>query len=140
MIQTNAWQKLLPSVLNATFVGLITLPVWFLDFELERIKIIVISTFFLYTILFIFFKNGRDPGMIIFKTYWKRNYHFWQRLIYSVLYTASFSTLFFSFWFSFDLLIFNLFLIQLPCVLISGTTFHGWLSGGIETVVINKKT
>jgi len=137
MVKTNVWQKLLPSVLNAIFVGLITLPVWFLNFELGRIKVTIISAFFLYTILFIFFKNGRDPGMIIFKTYWKRNYHFWRKLIYSVLYTASFSTLFFSFWFSFDLLIFNLFLIQLPCVLISGTTFHGWISGGMETVTSN---
>jgi len=137
MVKTNVWQKLLPSVLNAIFVGLITLPVWFLNFELGRIKVTIISAFFLCTILFIFFKNGRDPGMIIFKTYWKRNYHFWRKLIYSVLYTASFSTLFFSFWFSFDLLIFNLFLIQLPCVLISGTTFHGWISGGMETVTSN---
>jgi len=137
MVKTNVWQKLLPSVLNAIFVGLITLPAWFLHFELGRIKVTIISAFFLYTILFIFFKNGRDPGMIIFKTYWKRNYHFWQRLIYSVLYTASFSTLFFSFWFNFDLLLFNLLLVQLPCVLISGTTFHGWISGGMETVTNN---
>jgi len=137
MVKTNVWQKLLPSVLNAIFVGLITLSVWFLNFELGRIKVTIISAFFLYTILFIFFKNGRDPGMIIFKTYWKRNYHFWQRLIYSVLYTASFSTLFFSFWFNFDLLLFNLLLVQLPCVLISGTTFHGWISGGMETVTNN---
>jgi len=55
MVKTNVWQKLLPSVLNAIFVGLITLPVWFLNFELGRIKVTIISAFFLCTILFIFF-------------------------------------------------------------------------------------
>jgi len=72
--------------------------------------------------------------MMIVKTYWKEDYPKINQIIYAVLYTASFATLFIWIWFPFDLFLFNMIFLQLPCVLLTGTTLHGYLSGGMTTV------
>jgi hypothetical protein len=67
--------------------------------------------------------------MILFGVYWKEEYPIKQQIIYAFLYSLSFSTIVIWIFFPFDLLLFNLLLIQLPCVLKTGTTLHGHLSG-----------
>jgi hypothetical protein len=76
-------------------------------------------------------------GMRLFGTIWEKKYSRLQRNVYSVLYTLSFSTMFFSLYFPFDLLVVNLFFIQLPTVYFSGTTFHGLLSGNMRSRITN---
>jgi hypothetical protein len=67
--------------------------------------------------------------MIILGIYWKEDYPKKNQIIYAFLYTLSFSTIVIWVFFPFDLLLVNLFLVQLPFVLITGTTAHGYLSG-----------
>jgi hypothetical protein len=62
-------------------------------------------------------------------TKWKKEYSLKNHIIFSFLYTLSFSTIVIWIFFPFDLLIFNLLFVQLPSVLISGYTLHGYLSG-----------
>lgn len=68
-------------------------------------------------------------------TYWNKEYSMKQRIIYALLYTLSYATVVFYIFFPFDLLIVNLFLLQLPFVILKKTTLHGYLSGNISTVV-----
>ena len=72
--------------------------------------------------------------MIIGKTYYKENYPIKNLIIYSFLYTLSFVTLFFHIFFYLDIFLINMLFIQIPCILLTKTTFHGYLSGGITTV------
>lgn len=50
-------------------------------------------------------------------------------ILYTFLYSLSFSTIVIWIFYPFDLLLFNLLFIQLPTVLLTGTTLHGYLSG-----------
>lgn len=108
--------------------------------DLFTAKIILLWMFLLHNLIPLFFKEKRDIGMVLMKTYWEKKYPVWKLLIYSVLYTASLATFVFYVYFPFDLLLVNLLLLQLPCVLLSGTTLHGYLSGGILTVKKPKGT
>jgi hypothetical protein len=67
--------------------------------------------------------------MIILNISWKEEYPLKQQIIYTFLYSLSFSTIVIWIFFPFDLLLFNLLCIQLPTVLLTGTTLHGYLSG-----------
>jgi len=69
--------------------------------------------------------------MIILNTYWKKDYSFFNYLIFVILYTLSFSTLLFYIYFPLDLFLMNMALLQLPTVILKKTTFHGLLSGNI---------
>jgi hypothetical protein len=72
--------------------------------------------------------------MIILGSKWKKKYPFLNQFIYIILYTLSFSTLLFYVFFPFDLFLANMFLFQLPMVLIKKTTLHGFLSGNMAGV------
>ena len=101
-------------------------------------KISVIILFGLYE-SFIFLKQkDRCFGMKIMDTYWEKKYTFKQHLLYNILYTLSFSTVLIHIWFPLDLLLINIFLVQLPTVLLTGTTLHGYISK-METVKIIPK-
>ena len=73
--------------------------------------------------------------MRIAGTVWEKPYTRFQRNIYSILYTLSFSTLFFHILFPFDLFIVNMMALQLPTIIISGTTLHGLLSGNMRSKI-----
>jgi ABC-type long-subunit fatty acid transport system fused permease/ATPase subunit len=60
-----------------------------------------------------------------------------KQITYSILYTLSFSTILFSIFFPFDLLLFNILLLQLPTIIFKKTTLQGYLSGNITTVKNN---
>ena len=126
---TNTIQKLSVSIINTIFVVLLSLPFYLIYDFTTTYKIILVLLFFLYNLSFIFLTKNRCLGMIILKINWKEEYSLKQQLLYVFLYSLSFSTIVIWIFFPFDLLIFNLLLIQLPCVLITGTTLHGYLSG-----------
>jgi len=133
MKTTNWFYKLLPSALNVLLTFGLSLPFLFMFGRGLAWKISWIVIFFLYNCIFEFFYEKRDPGMILFNTYYERKRSLPQELLYVLLYTLSFSTLLFYIWIPGDLLIINLFLVQLPFVLIAKNTLHGFLSGNIKT-------
>ena len=73
--------------------------------------------------------------MIICGTRWPRQHKMHHEILYLVLYTLSFSTLFIWIWFPFDVFIVNILFLQLPAILLTGTTFHGYLSGNKYSVI-----
>lgn len=126
---TNAIQKLSVSVINTFFVVLLSIPFYFLLGWGLYFRLVLVFLFFLYNLSFIFITKNRCLGMILMNIYWKEEYSLVNQVIYVFLYTLSFSTIVIWIYFPFDLLLFNLLLIQLPCVLLTGTTLHGFLSG-----------
>ncbi len=134
MRNTSITEKIIPSIVNVILVLIFSLPVNFLQISALNKKLILIIMFFLYELVFIYANKGRDIGMILYSTYWKKEYSNLQLLIYNVLYTFSFATLFFSIFFPFDIFLLNILFLQLPCILFCGTTLHGALSGGIRSV------
>jgi hypothetical protein len=135
MHPTSIIQKLIPSVMNVFIVLVVASPFLFLKVPVFNKKIVLISLFLIYNLAFVFFNHGRDFGMMIVGSYWKENYPIINLLIYSILYTASFSTLLFWIYFPFDLFLANMVLIQLPTVILTGTTLHGLLSGRMVSVI-----
>jgi hypothetical protein len=126
---TNPIDKLSVSIINTFFVVLLSLPFYFIYGFSTSYKLILVLIFFLYNLTFVFLKKNRCLGMILLNIQWKKEYPIKNQLIYILLYTLSFSTIVIWIFFPFDLLLFNLLLIQLPCVLKTGTTLHGYLSG-----------
>lgn len=127
---TNALQKLAVSIINTLFATILSIPFYFLFHGITtEYRIALVILFFLYNLSFIFLTKNRCLGMIILGIKWKEEYPIKQQIIYVFLYTLSFSTIVIWIFFPFDLLLFNLLLIQLPMVLLTGTTLHGYLSG-----------
>ncbi len=133
MKNTNVVYKLLQSVVNVLVTFIFTLPFLFVYGITIEWKISWITIFFLYNLFFEFI-YGRCFGMILFNTHYEARKLPIEKVVYIMLYTASFSTILFYIWVPFDLLVFNLLILQLPCILLTGTTLHGFLSGGIKTV------
>lgn len=134
MKNSSTFQKLMSSVINILITLIIFVPFYFLFEETITRKFILIGIFFIYNLFFLIFNNSRCLGMIIMHTYYDKIYPKKNQLIYLVLYTLSFSSLLFSFFFPFDLFILNMVLLQLPSIILKKTTFHGYLSGNIRTV------
>ena len=72
---------------------------------------------------------------MLMRTYYSGKYQKKNQLLYDIFYTASFSTIFFSILFPFDVLLLNILFIQLPMVLLTKTTLHGYLAGNVTTVI-----
>jgi hypothetical protein len=130
---TSPIDKLLPSVVNVLFTFVLALPVLLVYGVGFEWRIFWIAIFLAYNLLFEF-TWGRCLGMALCGTVYERPASALQKVIYVVLYTVSFSTLLFYVWVPFDLLAVNLLLVQLPLVLLTGSTLHGLLSGGRKTV------
>lgn len=135
MQPTSIFQKILPSVINVAIVLLLSTPFLLLLNKSIIIKLVIIAIFFLYNLIFLIFTHNRDLGMIIIGTDWKENYPVINQLIYMILYTLSFSTLLFWIYFPFDLFLANMILLQLPTIILTDTTFHGYLSGNMVTMI-----
>lgn len=86
----------------------------FLNLPTLHKQILIVMLFLVYKLMFMLFNKNRTLGMIITKTYWKKEYPFWKQLLHTILYTASFSTLIFWIFFPFDVLIANIIILQLP--------------------------
>jgi hypothetical protein len=72
--------------------------------------------------------------MMILGLHWRETYGVGRLSIYGFLYLLSLSTVLFWVFVPFDLLLANMVLVQLPCVILTRTTLHGFLSGGVTTV------
>lgn len=133
MKNTSAFYKLVTSVINVFLTFIPTVPALLYYGIGTEWKLVWIAIFFVYNFLceVVF---GRCVGMMILGTSYKVRGVFLDKILYVSLYTASFSTLLFNVCFPFDILLVNLLLVQLPCVLFTGTTLHGLLSGGVRTV------
>jgi len=137
MKQTSIIQKIIPSIINVVFVFLVTSPVFLINPSYSLMVLVWVITFFLYNLFFLIFFENRDLGMMIVKTHWKKDYPVLNQLLYAILYTASFATLFIWIWFPLDLFLINMLCLQLPCMLLTGTTLHGYIAGKMTTVVKN---
>lgn len=126
---TNALQKLSVSIINTLFVLILSSPFYSIFGLTTTYRVILVSLFFLYNLTFVFLTKNRCLGMILLKIHWKEDYPLKNQIIYVFLYSLSFSTIAIWIFFPFDLLLFNLLFIQLPTVLLTGTTLHGYLSG-----------
>ncbi|MBS3152384.1 hypothetical protein J4230_03160 [Candidatus Woesearchaeota archaeon] len=139
MRETNIFEKGLSSLINVVFVSIFFMPFLFLNNSILIKKFIFISLFFIYKLILIAFNEDRSVGMIFMKTYWKRKYSLKNQLIHTILYTISFSTLLFWLYFPFDIFLVNILFIQVPIILLKGTTLHGYLAGRMVTVKISVK-
>ena len=129
MRNTTIVEKFGASVINAITAFLLSIP-FYVSFGISlKWKWSVIAAFFFVELLFFIFGRNLDLGMRLVGTTWHYNYSFKQHFIYNILYTLSFATVLVYIWFPFDLLMINLLCIQLPCILVTGTTLHGFLSG-----------
>ncbi len=134
--KTNAFEKIFATSLGIFLFSPIILFLLFFNLPFLFIKLFCILLFFLVS-LFTGLYRVRTPGLKILNAKWDKYPPIKNLILYSFLYTLSFSTLFFYVLFPFDLLILNLFLFQLPCVILKGTTLHAFLSGRGKTVIIN---
>ena len=134
MRKTNIIEKAATSLINVAVVFIISLP-FFKYLSLNNWKISVIFIFFFYNLFFLLFNNNRCLEMVICKTYWDKRGSFLKELIFVTLYTLSFSTLFIWIWFPFDIFFINMLFLQLPIILITGTTVHGYLSGNKCSII-----
>lgn len=134
MRKTSAFEKAVPSLINACIVVLISLPVaYFYSWQAWRIS--AIALFLFYNLFFTIFNNGRCLGQMACKSYWLPPVTRAQLLVHDFLYTLSFATLFIWIWFPFDVFLANMLFLQLPTILLAGTTLHGYLSGGLVSGV-----
>jgi hypothetical protein len=129
-----ASSMILISGTDAIIVFIIATPFYFFVTDELTIKLILVALFFLYHLVFLLFHEKRCLGMRLLKTHYGDDYQLKDYISYNFFYTISFSTLLFWINFPFDLLLINLFLIQLPTVLIMKTTMHGYLAGLVSTV------
>lgn len=133
--QTTTFEKLFTSLVNVVVACVLSMPFYVFDeVPAFTLKLIVIGLFFLENMMAIIFWEYRLPGMIIQKSVWQHKYSKTNQLIHAVLYTASFATMWFWIWVPGDLLLFNLLLLQLPCVLLTKTTLHGLIAGNMVDV------
>ena len=123
----------MPSIINAAIVVVISLPILYVA-PLLVWKISVVAIFYVYSLAFLVFNHNRCLGMIICGTRWSRKNRMHHEFLYTFLYTLSFATLFIWIWFPFDVFLANMLLLQLPSILLTGTTFHGHLSGNKYSV------
>lgn len=134
MRTTTVWEKIGSSVINIIIVFVIFLPFYFFIDDYVMQKVVFITLFFVYTMIFFFSNHNRCIGMMIMHVYYAGSYDFWKHFFYNIFYTMSFATIFFWIFVPFDLLIFNLLFLQLPVILIKKTTLHGYIAGDIVTV------
>lgn len=128
--KTNAFWKLANSVVNVTFVFLVSLPFLFLwEFHSLEYKVLVVALFLAYELIVAFTPKKTDFGDLVTGTWWIKEYPLKNHVTFAFLYSLSFSTAFIWIFFPFDLLLFNILCIQLPVVLLTGHTLHGYLSG-----------
>ncbi len=136
MRDTTILEKLIPSIINACTALVISIPFYFLFGMSVHWKLSVIFIFYVMQVLDTHENlNFHCFGMRVFGTKWERKYTRLQRNLYSIFYTLSFSTLFFHIYFSFDLFLLNMVMLQIPSILLTHTTFHGLMAGGLKTKI-----
>lgn len=84
--------------------------------------------FLAFQMLFLLRADKRDIGMLIVGSSYEKTYPLHQRLLYTFLYSLSVVTVFFPVIFAMNMLM------QIVCIMATGTTVHGYLAGDIRTV------
>ena len=131
--RSPARKKIESSIVFSVEVLLLASPTYFLFDSLLVYKLSSLALCFIYVFVGMM-REGTFFSMLLVGEKWERkHYTLPSYIVYSTLYTASFSTLLFFIWFPFDLLCINLLCVQLPFVLLTGTTLHGYLSGNIAS-------
>ncbi len=131
--RTNIFEKIAASAINVIFISIVAIPTYFYLGWTLKFKIAVGLIFFIGSLFFHLQGNGQCPGMKILKTHWEKKYNKKQKVIYSVLYTLSFSTMLIWLYFPLDVFIINM-LSQMITILFTGTTLHGYITGKMHTV------
>ncbi|MGA2666990.1 MAG: hypothetical protein ABSE91_02775 [Patescibacteria group bacterium] len=126
------FQRNMPPILNAMIV--IGVGIIFSPFQPLPPKLFIILLFLLYNLGCFFLNKNRDIGMAMVGAYWKQQYPKPQQILYIALYTLSFASIFYHIFFPFDLLLFNIVLLQVPTLLFSGMTFPAFLAGRMQIV------
>jgi len=134
MKKTSLLDKLLVSIINLLVVLILTAPF----FWIGGWRWVLVGTFLIYQLIIALTKTGQSIGMRLLKIKWNKKYPLKNRLIFAILYSASFATIVIWIFFPFDLLLFNLICIQLPMVLITGSTLHAYLAGRMYGVKYEK--
>ncbi len=128
-------EKLAASLVNFTIVltgtACICLPC---GYDGIQSKIVFLAVSLAYLLAALLPADHRSVGMKLAGVHWAESYSRSRLLVYGLFYLLSFSTVLFYLWWPFDLLVINLLLVQMPCIFLTGTTLHGFLSGGIRTV------
>ena len=133
--KTTALEKLFTSLVNVIVVFVVSIPFFLFDgLSALTLKLIIIGLFFLENVTAIIFLDYQLPGMLIQKTIWQCRYSKMNQLIHAIMYTASFASMLFWIWVPGDLLLVNLLLLQLPCILLTKTTFQGLIAGNMVDV------
>ena len=125
-------QKYSPPIFNAMII--IGIGIVFAPFQPLPPKIFMIILFVVYNLGCLLLNKNRDLGMAMVGAYWKENYNRAQQLFYIILYTLSFTSIFFHLFFPFDLLLFNIVLLQVPSLFYGGMYFPNLLAGKMEIV------
>lgn len=130
---TNPLEKATASLINAIFAFGLATPFLIAWGPTLHWKISVIALFALYETFVLLVYRDRCFGMQLLNMYYKYPFKKHDHVLYSLFYTLSFATCLIYVSFPLDLLLINILFVQLPVVLLTGTTLHGWLSG-IESV------
>lgn len=138
MRPTNLFEKVSVSFINASIALVLSAPLYWQWGNSLNWKLCAIGIFFLYEIVFAVSKEKRDLGMRIVGNYWQIIPSSQSYIFYNLFYSLSFATLFFYFWFPFDLFLVNILLLQLPMVILTKTTLHAYLFG--LTTIKNPQT
>lgn len=113
---------------------IIGLGIVFAPFQPLPPKLFMIILFFVYNLGCMLLNKNRDFGMAMVGAYWKQEYNKVQQLFYILLYTLSFTSIFFHIFFPFDLLLFNIVLLQVPSLFYGGMYFPNYVAGKMEVV------
>ena len=124
----SVWRNLLPSLVGGTFALILSLPFFLLWGDEPRWRVLTVLIFLEYGLIFLAFNGNRSLGMVLVGRRWERAYPLWRQLLYVVLDTLSFATLFIWIRFPFDLFLLNL-VLQLLASRFFGTSVQGLLSG-----------
>lgn len=130
---TKIIEKLFVSLINVLITGAMVIP-FAIVFGLGITLWLIWATLFFLLNLVFEFRFDRCPGMLVLRIHYNHRRNIAQKLLYCVFYTISFSTIFVWAWFPFDIFLANMILLQLPMVLKTGTTLHGFLAGKLVTM------
>jgi len=131
---TNAIEKLSISAINTFIVFIFFLPFTTITIDIIYKKLIFVALFFIYNLVILTINNNKCVGMIILNLDWEKKYKLKNKILHRILYTLSFSTLLFHIYFPGDIFVINMLCIQLPCVILTKTTCHGYLSGKLTSI------
>ena len=124
-MNTTALEKLAVSMINL----LPSLGAVVLLSQFAYWRVVLVGTFLLYQLIIAATPSKRSIGMRLMSIQWAESYSMKSHVVFAFLYSLSLGTAAVWVFFPFDLLLVNLLLIQLPMVLLTGCTLHGYFSG-----------